>query len=542
MADEQYTMKDYVNAFRRRSRIFFGIFALVLAIAAAFAFVPPDTYRATAEMRIDLEGPNVELLEPVVMTNYADQYVKMLQQKVITNDNLREWLRESNAYPYERDAGEGELIGRLRNDIRVNMVYTPVMDENSGKEVNLITGFTTSFVGRDPQAAESIANSVAAAFLAEDRATRMASAETASSFLREQIELKRDEIAGIESEIATFKEQNAGTLPELMVLNMTALERTERDLEAAQREIRTLEQDRLFRDAQLQELRQKAGAGANLAALEAEYHRAVSLYGPDHPDVVRIKRQVAALTGGASGEGTPAIARVEAELASARERYSDEHPDVIRLKRELEELRAGGPFSGDTSSADPLYLQLRAQVNAIDTNIESLRQRVEELREERAKLQDRIAGTPQVERQYQALQRELETATLAYDNLRERLSQAQQTQSFESGERGARLQQVRTADAPGEPTGPPRMAILILGMFAAVSLGSGGAFLVEFTDNTIRGSKDIRAVLHTHAIAAVPIVQNSVYRAQRRRQLLVGSFSALMLGAIILLLTAALSG
>jgi uncharacterized protein involved in exopolysaccharide biosynthesis len=279
-----------------------------------------------------------------------------------------------------------------------------------------------------------------------------------------------------------------------------------------------------------------------LAALEAEYHRALSLYGPDHPDVIRIKRQVAALTGSVGADGPPEIVQLEAELAAARERYSDEHPDVISMKRRLEELRSGGPFAGSSSLDAPVYLQLRAQINAIDTNLEGLRQRADELRADQANVQDRVASMPQVERQYQVLERELQTATLAFNDLRERLSQAQQIESFESGERGARLQQVRTASAPENPTGPPRLAITILGLFIAGTLAGGAAFFAEITDSTIRGSRDIQAVMHTQAIATVPIVQNSLSRSQRRRQLTLLSFSALMLGAIIVLVVSAITG
>lgn len=544
MTNEQYTSKDYLLAFRRRSRLFFGILAVVLGIAVAFAVVPPDVYRASAEMRIDLKGPNIELLEPIVLTNYADQYIKSLQQKVMTNENLDKWLKESDAYWYKIDkSSQRELIARLKDNIRVEMVFTSVIEERTGKEVDLITGFTTAFTARDPKAAEIVANNVAAAFLAEDKATRIASAAAASSFLAEQIDEKRAEIVAIEAEIATFKEEHIGSLPDLMVLNMTALERAERELQGIQREIRALQQNRFFREAQLQEIRQRiGGAGRRLAELETEYLRAVALYGPEHPDVIRIRRQVGALTGGGLGaRRPPEIAQLEAELAAVRERYSDVHPDVISLEQRLKALRSGGKLAADDSFDDPLYLQLRAQINAIDANLEGLRARVEELRITQADLQDRIAGMPQVERQYQNLERELQTATLAFDGLRKRLAQAQQSESFESGERGARLQQFRTAQAPENPTGPPRLAIMILGLFVATSLAGGAAFLAEITDNTIRGSKDIQTILHTHAIATVPIVQNSVSRLQKRRQMMIVSFSALMLAAVIVLLVAAIS-
>lgn len=539
MATERYTLNDYLHAFRRRFGIFLAVFVAVFATAIAFAVVPPDVYRASAELRIDLEGPNINVVQPMILTNYADQYIQSLQQKVLSNENLRTWLEETDVYRENRDsASQGELMQRLEEDIRIQMVFTSVIDEATGKEVNLITGFTTSFTGHDPAVAEDIAQKVAASFLAEDRATRMASAATASGFLQERIDAKREEIVAIEAQIATFKEGNSGKLPDNMVLNMTALERTEREFESVEREIRVLEQDRFFREAQLQEIRQRGGGiGATLAALEAEYHRAISLYGPDHPDVIRISRQVAALTEASTSEsGSLELAQLEAELAAAEERYSDEHPDVIRLKRQIAAARSGGAFPVSGQAADPVYLQLSAQINAIDTNLSSLRTRANDLRVHRADLQDKIAAMPQVERQYQVLERELQTATLAFEDLRKRLTQAEQIESFESGERGARLTLIRSAKAPDSPTGPPRIAISVLGLIVALTLASGGTLITELSDSTIRGSKDVLTVLNTHAIAIVPIVQNSVSRSYRRKQMVFMSIGVLVIAGAIMVI------
>ncbi|HEX7062214.1 MAG TPA: hypothetical protein VF200_09595 [Woeseiaceae bacterium] len=89
---EEYSTKDYLNALRRRAGLLLSVLALLFGIALAVAILLPDTYRATAEMHIDLQGPNVDVLEPIQLTNYADQYIKSLQQKVITYDNLKAWL------------------------------------------------------------------------------------------------------------------------------------------------------------------------------------------------------------------------------------------------------------------------------------------------------------------------------------------------------------------------------------------------------------------------------------------------------------------
>lgn len=537
MSAEQYTMRDYVQAFRRRSRIFSATFALVVACALAIATSLPDEYRSTAELAVNLEGPNIELLEPVALTAYADQYIKSLEQKVMTGENLRAWLDESNAFAAERETStRSELLQRMRDSIRVSLVFTPVVDERTGKEVELITGFTTSYFSEDPEVAHVIARNMSTAFLAEDRATRLKRAEVASSFLREQIQMKQKDITDLESEIAEFKEENTGNLPELMVMNMTMLDRAERDLEQLQSQINTLEQDRVFRQAQLAELKNSAGAEPRLAELEEEYLRVVSIYGPNHPDVIRIKRQVEALinTPSAGGDQPVELEELEMQLAEAQQRYTDVHPDVVSLKRKIDALKASSGFGAESRDAD--YLQLRAQLNAIETDLAAKRKRASELRQRQDELQMRISSTPQVERQYQALNRDLQTAQLAFEDLRKRLSQAQQTESYESGERGARLELVRDANVPEEPSGPQRFSIAVLGIIVGIVFAGSAALVAEMSDSTIRGSKDIQIIMHTHPIAAVPIVQNSVSRSHRRRRLSALTFGGFFLVAAVIVI------
>jgi polysaccharide biosynthesis transport protein len=543
MSIQSYTMQDYVSAFRRRFGLFGLTFAAVVAVAAAAAVMLPDVYRSSSQIRVDLEG-NVDLLEPVMLTNYADQYIRTLEQRALSYSNLRDWLHEGNLFADERDEfTEDELVSRMRNGVRVSMVTTEVVDPRSGRGMNFITGFTVGYEAKDPDTAYFVADKMAAAFLAEDRATRTQRAATATGFLREQIEFERERITDLEGRIAMFKELNAGSLPEMMGANLAALERTERDLEGVQAELRTLEQDRIFRQSQLEELRLRSGSAVRLAQLEEEYMRALALYGPDHPDVIRISRQVAALTGsgGTASSTNPEIALLEVELAEARQRYSDIHPDVRSLERRIQALRAqdqGGSSGRAEMETNPAYLQLRAQINAIDTRMQGLRARSTELRGRLETLQHRLDTTPQVERDYAVLNRDLQTATIAFNDLRGRLAQAEQTESFEAGERGARLELVSNASLPRFPSGPPRLGILLIGFFLAGTVASGVAISREGLDQTVRGAVDIRTLFQTQPIALIPVVQNSVSQSKRRQRLaMVAIIVAVIVTAAVLLLS-----
>lgn len=180
---------------------------------------------------------------------------------------------------------------------------------------------------------------------------------------------------------------------------------------------------------------------------------------------------------------------------------------------------------------DPLYLQLRAQINAINSRIENLRAREQEIRERLADTEDRLARTPQVEREYQAIVRNLDSARSTFRNLQDRLAIAQQTEALEAGERGARITQIQSAYVPEDPASPPRLAIVILSVFLAVALGGMAAILAEGLDRTVRGSKDIFAVLQTQPIGTIPVVHNSLSRATTRRHLLLYALGFLVVAA-----------
>ena len=221
---DQPGLVDYIETFRRRLKVFMTTFCLFFGAAVLAAILLPDIYRSGTEMRIDLEGPNVDLLDPLALTNYADQYINTLQQRVMTFDEVTTWLEETNAYSELRDElSLSDLYSIVLDNIRISMVTTEAMGPRSGRPVSLITGFVAAFEADEPQRAFMIAEKLAAAFLAKDREIRTERAAATSSFLLEEIDIKRKEIVELEGTIALFKQDNAGSLPELMGLNMSVI-------------------------------------------------------------------------------------------------------------------------------------------------------------------------------------------------------------------------------------------------------------------------------------------------------------------------------
>ena len=537
--DDSYSIEDLISAAKRRSRLFVYAAIPIVAIAASLALALPDVYRSVARISVDLEGANIQTLEPIQVAAYADQYIAELRDGVLSEDNLLPFVRDSEAFP---ESEEEFPLGARMQAIRAGFFFaldTQPVTTNFGREVDIITGFRAGLEGPDPEFATAVARFLSESFLAEDRANRTERASSTSAFLVRQIADTETQIQQHEQEVADFKVQNACCLPELKELNMSVIQRAERDIEAVQPRLRTLEQDRIFLQAQLEEIRRQSAATDRLSNLEQEYLSLVANYGPDHPDVARVRREIDALTSiGPVVDSDNELTMLRIRLAEAQRKYSDIHPDVISLKREISALESEQGQSAGTGQTElidnPRYLQLRTEINGINTELAELRRRSPELRAKIEDYEQRLARTPQIESQYLALNRKLETARTNFDNLQRRLVIARQTEALESTEIGARLAEVQQATLPRAPSGPKRLAIMIVGLFFAGSLGVGAIILAEMLDPTIRNMKDVKLAMDMVPIAAIPVIENSVSKtAERRRMLQVSSFWLALAVAVI---------
>jgi len=522
----EYTTTDYLNAFRRRRGVLLAVALPILLAAGLLAAWLPDKYTSSAEIDINLEGASANTLEPIEVSSYADQYIARLTDRVMKHENLLNLASDPELVAaVSSDLTETERTDLVRSSIDISVMTQVVLSPITGREVDVISGVRVAASGDSPQFVFQVAKNAVRMFLNADRESRTERASSASQFLSDQMSITEKQILDLEQQIADFKVANACCLPELVSLNTSVIERAERDIANVRPRIRALEQDRGFLQRQLEEIRQLVGTTDRLQELEEEYVTLVANYGPDHPDVVRLRRQINAITSAEEGdEDLYAAVEMRMQLAEAEQRYSSQHPDVIRLRQQLEALEAKRERTGAAENSEllenPRYIQVRTELNSIETELTELRTTEPELRAKITDYEERLRKTPQVESEYQALNRRLESLKGTYDDLQRRAVVAQQSEALESTDIAARLEQVKAPGFPRAPSGPPRTAILILGVFLAGTLGFGSMLFAEMTDSTIRDSKDVMKTLNMVPLATIPVIENEDSRRRHRRRLL----------------------
>jgi succinoglycan biosynthesis transport protein ExoP len=532
--------------------------AIIATLGAPVVALWPPVFRSTATILIEEQEIPRELVRSTV-TSFADERIQVISQQVMTRTTLNQIIQRYDLYGRERRfLSTEEILERMRKDIKVQTVNADVTDRRSGSRSAATIAFTLSYDYSTPASAQRVANELVSLYLNENLKTRRQKAEETLAFLSEESSRLSEHIDGIQGKLATFKRENSGRLPELMQLNMQLRDKAETDLRDIDRQILLLEDRRIYLDGQLSGIKPSSplqGAGGDrvlepderLRSLKNQLASLSGVYAEQHPDLVRMRREIAALeksTGAAAAAAGPdadELARSREQLGRLRERYAEDHPDVVRARRSLVALEAARvPAAPAAAPAErkpdnPVYISLRTQIESIDKEVESLRKQKDDVRKRMSDYQVRIEQTPGVEQRYLDLSRDHENSLTKYRELRMKQMEAEVAQVLEKESKGERFSLIDPPQFPERPNRPNRP---LLGMFLlAIAIGGGLGFagLREALDRSVRGTRWLGGALDAPLLAVIPFVELDRHRERRRRRRLVllGSAAALALAGLL---------
>jgi polysaccharide biosynthesis transport protein len=480
---------------------------------------------------------------------------------VMTRATLLDLVDRHGLYGKARDRETSEeIIDRMRRDIRLTPISAEVTDRRTGSPVRSTIAFTLSYDSEVAANAQKIANELTTLFLNENIKNRQQKAAETTSFLEEELARVSQHISDVEQQLADFKRRNQGRTPDLALSNVMANERSELELQRVERELAFMNDRHLQLQAQLLETRPQAplGSGAamlepddRLRALQLQLSTAQAQYSDSHPDVRRLRREIETLRGQAdsqTGTRTGAddreqdLRRLQRELAALRQRYAEGHPDVQRLLRTYNTLEqvvkaeAANPTAQRAVARpdNPVYLALRTQVETTAAQLDMLRAERRELQGRIAEMGARVSQSPDVERQYLELVRDLDSSRTRFRELRDKSMQAQVAEQLERSRKAERFTVIEPPIFPERPHRPNRQLIMAMGVLLALAGAVLAVALREALDRSISGQRDLVRVLQVPVLAVLP-AQPLPVSAQRRARLIV--FSAL--AATLLLASAA---
>lgn len=560
MEEQTKDLRDYIGAFRRRRNSILITSAAILAVSVLAALLWPPTYRSIATILIEEQEVPPDLVRSTI-TSYAAQRIQQINARVMTRANLMQIIEKYDLYKSKRRRETTEeIMERMRGDIKLDTLSADVVDPRTGRPTPATIAFTLAFEGEAPEVTQKVANELTTLYLNENLRNRTEKAAETYTFLSTEADKLREHITELETHMAAFKEKNAGRLPELAQLNRQLAERTEAELRDIENQLRTLDDRKFYLEGQLvglNPLTPTVGADGQqvldpitqLKTLRSQYVSASAKYAPDHPDIMRLKREIEGLekhTGSvnSSTEQAKELAVVRTELAAAREKYSSDHPDVIRLTKAvavqeeaLKHIRPTPESEVAKENPDnPAYISFKAQLEGIKSQIQAYIAQREKLRVKLVEYEKHLQQTPEVERNWLVLNRDYENSVRRYQELKAKQNEAQVGQELEKERKGERFSLIDPPQLPEQPVKPNRPAIIILGFLLSLGGGFGFAAVAESLDSSVRGVRSATELFNAPPLSVIPYLRNSddIARAEKTQRIIIATIAGSFVLAVLL--------
>jgi succinoglycan biosynthesis transport protein ExoP len=554
-------MREKLLSYWRQRGTFVVVSGVAATLAVAIALLLPPTYRATGTILIEQQEIPQEMVRSVI-TSFADQRVQVISQRVMTTQNLLSLIERYDLYPAIRQKEPREvLLQRFRDDIGMRMISADVIDPRSGRPTQATIAFAVSYQNRSPELALKVANELTSLYLSENLTSRTQLSQQTSAFFSEESTREAAHIAELDKNLAAFKERHHDELPELAQLNVATMERTEMELRDAENRMSALDSQRVLLEAQLAQISPNAqvytdsgqrvfGPEDRLKTLKSQLASYKARYAPGHPDIINTQREVDGLEKEVKAEDQTAerlrqLSEAKSQLAAAKEKYSDDHPDVMRLKRSVDRLEesvakeaeAGIKRTTAAHADNPVYIQVKGQLDSVAVEQVNAIKKRDDLHSKLDQYEKRMSESPQVERQYRTMARDLESAQFKYQEILSKQTEAQVSANLETERKGERFTLIEPPQPPEKPIKPNRILILVLGLFMAVAAGIGAVISRDSFDASVRGPSDIRLILQVPALASIPIIITAADRVRSKKIIGFswgGSIAVLVLAAITL--------
>ena len=494
--ERRMDLDGLLGAARRRRGIALSILAIALTGAAGLSVFLPDVYRATVTLLVE-RGDMSATLARNGAPDDAETQIQTLSQQILSRSRLVDLVRRFGLYPglVRSGASPDAIADRMRNDIVLDV---KAADASTGRQTTI--AFSLGYRGGNPATVAQVTNALGDLYVEENSRSREGQANEALDFLNRQLDAARVRLDAEEARVAEYKTKHNGELPQQVEPNLATLERLNGQLQAnAERQSRLgARRDEIARRA----LSSDPAAGpvppeTRLAGLREELAQLLSKDSESHPDVIRVRAEIAAL---------------EREMADAPS------PDPSRKG------------SAATAPSSP-------EVRGLDAELRGLQEQERQLRRSIDQYQTRVEQAPGREQELHEVSRDYESAKDAYAGLLKRVEEAQLNQNVEKGKQGERFRVLDPALAPEAPIAPRRLRLLVAGIAFAFVAAAGAVLLKERLDDSFHSVDELRAFTRVPVLAVIPRLPD---RARERRETVrawAGGF-ATVLGMSVALLVA----
>ena len=542
---------DLFTILRRRILYLVLPFAILFPIAAGVIIKLPAKYMAQGTILVEGRKFTDDVFDPVVATA-AEERLRILEKQVMARQNIIQVYEKYKVFPKASSMSTTEKVDQFRSQIDISVID---LVRRNRKRSDGVIAFTVGYEDRDPVRANRVTNELITLFLDLSKTIKTDDTSEAVTFLRQEKERLGTQLAGLEQKVASFKQQNSGSLPEHQNLHFQMLERAKQDISRIDSDIRKAEEEIRFYQVELSALEAGQSSASlegvlspkkEMADLQSKLARLLVTYTEAHPEVKSVRVRMAALQStletnerltklkeqinllqieraeivSTAGNADPRIARIDTEISKLNEDMNGLPIDDPLIKRSVASSLAESRIRTEMASRTRLI----ASLNARRTDLSS----------EVADLEARIMATPQVASELASMERELRASLENFEQIDKKLREAETTILADENQLGEKYRLIEPPVVPEEPTSPNRPKLLLFAFALAGAFGFVVAFLKDLLFGTVFISGQVKAVAAGVPVIGVPLIESRAEKFQRRRQMIMTAIAAPVVTILLL--------
>lgn len=521
----QVSPEHYLRLIIHRKWLVLGTFVLVSGATAIVSSRLPNVYTSSTLILVDPQKVPESYVKATVTGDLRNR-LGTLQQQILSATRLQKIIDALNLYPVERKTKAREdVIDMMQKDVAVSIV------SNYGGSQDL-QAFRIGYSGTDARQVAQVANDLATLFMDENLKAREQQSAGTSEFLQNQLQETKKVLEAQEAKLKDFKLKHLGEMPEQQSANLQILGQLQSQLQLDGEALARLEQQRStiqllmpqtapVVDLDERELKSSASVVrappkvSPLISLRARLTALQQRYGDQHPDIRKVKDQIA------DEEVKEAVAKAAAVEVAAAASASEPKPDAPPVRR--------APIPSPSYS-NPV---LQSQLKTIEDEIPKHQAEQRRLNKQIAGYQARLEAIPVREQEITALVRDYEMSKAHYSQLLDKGLSAETATQLEIRQKGEKFSILDPAQPAERPSRPNRGLINAAGSVIGLGLGLLFALVTDFLGASITAPQQITEAFGLPVLEVIPVIQTYADRRTRKKRLVWATVSCLLVTILV---------
>jgi len=476
----------------------------------------PDTYSAHARVYVDTRTRLGQVTQGIAVESNIASQAEEVRQALLGGPQLEKVARLAiPGFTTATPEAQADVVMHMHDRLEVEATNDREGQKNVPADL-----YTITYTDRSREGARRVVDQLLRLFLANSLGGSQEGSEQAQQFLTQQISEYDKRLTAAEGRLADFKREHAGLVPGATGGDYFARLHAQSD---------QLDKDRLaltVAEQKRDELRRQLTGELPL---------------------------MGAAAGGAGSRADTAtlIRETQARVDELLLRFTENHPDVIAARRQLEDLKTRQKTEleavrrGDRTAiaasgvaSNPIYQGMKLQLSQIDVEVAAARQQVADQERKIAEQRKLINTAPQVEAEYERLDRDYDVTHKEYQALVDRLSRARLSDKADATG-VVRFEVVDPPTVDPDPVFPKRPRLILALLLGGLGAGLGVAYLMHQLRPVFTSPRQLTEATRLPVLGSVSMTWVERHQAAGRRALWVYSCGAvlLVLLAVVTLLT-----